>query len=174
MTRGTVRAQDGRFAVNSACEVVEGALASRPTYDRIMLNHYVTKSRAEYADKMARGSAMGNQVRPLALPLVAPCSGAPRRRPDRLLCTRQLVCMHAPSALSSCSSCTPPEVPWPDWPNPNPTHYTGGAENHRVLQPHRGGGDGRVPAGAPRRRGARAAGAAPPRLSVPGTLLQGV
>jgi len=53
---------------------VEGALAARPVHDRVMLNHYVTKSRAEYADKMARGSAMGD-----------PCLGAPRRQPDRLL-----------------------------------------------------------------------------------------
>ena len=56
-------AQDGKFAVNSACEAVEGALAARAVHDRVALNHYVTKSRAEYAGKMARGSAMGNQAR---------------------------------------------------------------------------------------------------------------
>jgi len=64
---------------------VEGALAARPVHDRVMLNHYVTKSRAEYADKMARGSAMGNQARPRGPPRRDPCLGAPRRQPDRLL-----------------------------------------------------------------------------------------
>ena len=56
-------AQGGKFAVNSACEAVEGALAARAVHNRVVLNHYVTKSRAEYAGKMARGSAMGNQAR---------------------------------------------------------------------------------------------------------------
>ena len=48
--------------MNSAYEAVEGALAMRAVHDRVVLNHYVTKSRAEYAAKMVRGSAMGNQV----------------------------------------------------------------------------------------------------------------
>ena len=55
-------AQGGKLAVNSACEAVEGALAARAVHDRVVLNHYVTKSRAEYEGKMARGSAMGNQA----------------------------------------------------------------------------------------------------------------
>ncbi|KAK9834848.1 hypothetical protein WJX81_003498 [Elliptochloris bilobata] len=53
--------KDGKFAVNSACEAVGGAMAERAVHDRVALNHYVTKSRTEYADKMVRGSAMGNQ-----------------------------------------------------------------------------------------------------------------
>jgi len=54
--------------VNSACEAVPGALSEHPVHDRVMLNHYVTKSLAEYGDKMTRGSAMGNQARCRALP----------------------------------------------------------------------------------------------------------
>lgn len=54
--------QEGKFAVNSAYEAVAGALAMRAVHDRVVLNHYVTKSRAEYAAKMVRGSAMGNQA----------------------------------------------------------------------------------------------------------------
>jgi hypothetical protein len=54
--------------VNSACEAVPGALSDYPVHDRVMLNHYVTKSLAEYGDKMMRGSAMGNQARCRALP----------------------------------------------------------------------------------------------------------
>ena len=49
--------------MNSACEPVEGARTARAVHDRVVLNHYVTKSRAEYDGKMARGSAMGNQAR---------------------------------------------------------------------------------------------------------------
>ena len=67
MVSGPGTAQDGSFAVNSACEAVEGALAERAVHDRVVLNHYVTKSRAEYDGKMARGSAMGNQARTLTL-----------------------------------------------------------------------------------------------------------
>ncbi len=127
MTLSTVRAQDGRFAVNSACEAVEGALAARPTYDRVMLNHYVTKSRAEYADKMARGSAMGNQARPCIPPPGAPCLGAPAALPAAVcggcVTITQVVCMHAPSALTSG---TPPEVPWPNCnPKPHPLCWRG-------------------------------------------------
>lgn len=65
-------AQDGSFAVNSACEAVEGALAARAVHDRVVLNHYVTKSRAEYGGKMARGSAMGNQARTPIIDMQSP------------------------------------------------------------------------------------------------------
>ena len=61
-TNGNSSPQEGKFAVNSAYEAVEGALAMRAVHDRVVLNHYVTKSRAEYAAKMVRGSAMGNLV----------------------------------------------------------------------------------------------------------------
>ncbi len=54
--------------MNSACEAVPGALSEHPVHDRVMLNHYVTKSLAEYGDKMMRGSAMGNQARARAPP----------------------------------------------------------------------------------------------------------
>ena len=39
---------------------VLGARAERVAADRIVLYHYVTKSRADYTAKMGRGSAMGN------------------------------------------------------------------------------------------------------------------
>jgi hypothetical protein len=53
--------QDGKQAVNTAREVVEGARAEYVRPERLLLHHYVTKSLGQYAGKMARGSAMGNR-----------------------------------------------------------------------------------------------------------------
>jgi hypothetical protein len=36
-------------------------MAARVVTDRLVLNHYVTKSLAQYKAKMGRGSAMGNR-----------------------------------------------------------------------------------------------------------------
>ena len=53
--------QEGKHAVTSAGEEVSGARSSRVTTDRIVLNHYVTKSLEQYQQKMERGSGMGNR-----------------------------------------------------------------------------------------------------------------
>ena len=53
--------QEGKYAVNSAGEKVPGPIASRVVTDRIVINHYVTKSLEEYQRKMARGSGMRNR-----------------------------------------------------------------------------------------------------------------
>ena len=53
--------QEGKYAGNSAGEVVPGARAGRVVTDRIVLNHYVTKSLEQYQQKMSRGSGMGNR-----------------------------------------------------------------------------------------------------------------
>lgn len=47
--------------MNSAAEEVHGPRASRVVTDRVVLNHYVTKSLEQYQQKMARGSGMGNR-----------------------------------------------------------------------------------------------------------------
>ena len=53
--------QGGKQAVNSAREVVEGPMAEYVRPERVLLHHYVTKSLVQYAEKMGRGSAMGNR-----------------------------------------------------------------------------------------------------------------
>lgn len=53
--------QEGHYAVNSAFEEVDGATSDRVVSDRLVLNHYVTKSLEQYKAKMGRGSAMGNK-----------------------------------------------------------------------------------------------------------------
>jgi len=53
--------QEGKQAVNSAGEDVYGARASDVVTDKIVLNHYVTKSLEQYQQKMNRGSGMGNR-----------------------------------------------------------------------------------------------------------------
>ena len=47
--------------MNSAAERVSGPKADRIVTDRVVLNHYVTKSREQYQQKMDRGSGMGNR-----------------------------------------------------------------------------------------------------------------
>jgi hypothetical protein len=49
------------YAANSAGEGVPGARAARVVTERIVLNHYVTKSLEQYQQKMSRGSGMGNR-----------------------------------------------------------------------------------------------------------------
>ena len=53
--------QDGKHAVNTAHQIVEGAMADEVVTDRLLLHHYVTKSVEQYISKIARGSAMGNR-----------------------------------------------------------------------------------------------------------------
>ena len=48
--------KDGMFAVNERFERVDTPLSKAVTNDKIVLNHYVTKSEKEYEEKMARGS----------------------------------------------------------------------------------------------------------------------
>jgi len=53
----------GPGALNGRGQVVPGGVASAlgpAAYEFLALHHYATKSRAEYAAKMARGSGMGN------------------------------------------------------------------------------------------------------------------
>ncbi|CAL5224099.1 g6728 [Coccomyxa viridis] len=52
---------EGKYAVNSAGEKVLGPVASRVITDRIVINHYVTKSLEDFQRKMARGSGMRNR-----------------------------------------------------------------------------------------------------------------
>ena len=47
--------------MNSAAERVSGPRADRIVTDRVVLNHYVTKSAEQYQQKMDRGSGMGNR-----------------------------------------------------------------------------------------------------------------
>ena len=47
--------------MNSAAERVSGPRADRIITDRVVLNHYVTKSAEQYQQKMDRGSGMGNR-----------------------------------------------------------------------------------------------------------------
>ena len=47
--------------MNSAAERVSGPKANRIVTDRVVLNHYVTKSAEQYRQKMDRGSGMGNR-----------------------------------------------------------------------------------------------------------------
>lgn len=51
---------EGKTAVNEKFEPVEGPRSSHNEISRIALYHYVTKSRDEYNNKIARGSAMKN------------------------------------------------------------------------------------------------------------------
>ena len=53
--------QKGKHAVNSAAEGVFGPKADRAVTDRVVLNHYVTKSLEQYQQKMDRGSGRGNR-----------------------------------------------------------------------------------------------------------------
>lgn len=53
--------QGGKHAVDTAGVRVDGAKSQRVACERLVLNHYVTKSLAQFRDKMARGSAMGNR-----------------------------------------------------------------------------------------------------------------
>lgn len=53
--------QGGKHAVSTAREVVDGAKSLVVRSERVILHHYVTKSLAQYAEKMGRGSAMGNR-----------------------------------------------------------------------------------------------------------------
>lgn len=48
-------------AVTTAGERVDGPLSDHVTLDRLVLNHYVTKSVQDFAEKMRRGSGMGNK-----------------------------------------------------------------------------------------------------------------
>jgi hypothetical protein len=50
----------GAFAVDELGRAVHGARTPAPSLTRVALYHYVTKSRAEYGAKAARGSAAGN------------------------------------------------------------------------------------------------------------------
>ena len=53
--------QEGKYAVNSAGEKVPRPVASRVVTDRIVINHYVTKSLEDFQRKMAQGSGMRNR-----------------------------------------------------------------------------------------------------------------
>ena len=53
--------QAGKHAVGTAGFRVTGAKSQRVASERLVLNHYVTKSLQQFRDKMARGSAMGNR-----------------------------------------------------------------------------------------------------------------
>lgn len=52
--------QEGRRAVNTALEEVRGPRSKRVVTDRLVLNHYVTKSLEQFQAKMGRGSGMGD------------------------------------------------------------------------------------------------------------------
>ena len=51
---------EGKEAVGENFEVVEGATSKSNEISRVALYHYVTKSKAQYVNKMERGSAMKN------------------------------------------------------------------------------------------------------------------
>ena len=53
--------QDGKHAVNSAMVPVDGPTSDEVVVDKVVLNHYVTKSLEHYVAKMKRGSGMGNK-----------------------------------------------------------------------------------------------------------------
>jgi hypothetical protein len=53
--------QDGMHAVNTALEEVKGPRSRHVVTDRLVLNHYVTKSLEQFQAKMARGSGMGDR-----------------------------------------------------------------------------------------------------------------
>ena len=61
-TRLTLRCalQEGKYAVNTALQEVEGPRSLQVLTDRVVLNHYVTKSLDDFLQKVARGSGMGN------------------------------------------------------------------------------------------------------------------
>ena len=54
-----MHAQGGRYAVNTARQTVGGTLSHHIVYDRVVLAHYVLKSREEYEAKMRRGGGRG-------------------------------------------------------------------------------------------------------------------
>lgn len=47
--------------MDTAGERVVGPMSQRVVSERLVLNHYVTKSLDEFREKMARGSGMGNR-----------------------------------------------------------------------------------------------------------------
>ena len=51
---------EGKHAVNEKFEVVEGARTQKNVIDRVVIYHYVTKSKEEFKNKAARGSGMKN------------------------------------------------------------------------------------------------------------------
>ena len=53
--------QEGKYAVNSARQKIQGPRSAQVVIGRVALNHYVTKSLDEFLQKIARGSGMGNQ-----------------------------------------------------------------------------------------------------------------
>ncbi|KAK9813974.1 hypothetical protein WJX73_007576 [Symbiochloris irregularis] len=53
--------KEGFFAVDEQMQPVEGPRSEQVHIDQIALYHYATKSRAEYMQKIKRGSAMRNQ-----------------------------------------------------------------------------------------------------------------
>ncbi len=53
--------QDGMHAVNTALEDVRGPRSRRVVTDRLVLNHYVTKSLDQFQAKVSRGSGMGDR-----------------------------------------------------------------------------------------------------------------
>jgi len=52
--------KEGATTVDEMGRPVKGARTAEPSSSRVALYHYLTKSRAEYGAKMARGSAAGN------------------------------------------------------------------------------------------------------------------
>lgn len=51
---------EGKTAVNENFEVVEGARTQKNLIERVVIYHYVTKSKEEFKNKAARGSGMKN------------------------------------------------------------------------------------------------------------------
>ena len=51
---------EGKTAVNENFEVVKGAKTSKSEIERVVIYHYVTKSKEEFKNKAARGSGMKN------------------------------------------------------------------------------------------------------------------
>ena len=53
--------QEGKYAVNSAAQEIQGPRSPQVVTDRVVLKHYVTKSTGEFLQKLDRGSGMGNK-----------------------------------------------------------------------------------------------------------------